>query len=173
VDRNPTTICGKIYCIALRRTIAKERRMPTTQFTVHTSLSPSEVLGLLTDFGPDRASNWPNIDDAHFTVHELGPGSAEVTEGTAMGWERGRYAWDATAGTVTIDTVDSNLWGPGSGWRYELTPAAGGTDVYVKVTRVPNSLRGRLIGALIPIVGASALGRQLQSVLRKAESRSD
>jgi hypothetical protein len=31
--------------------------MPTTQFTVHTSLSPSDVMAVLTDFGPDR-SRW-------------------------------------------------------------------------------------------------------------------
>jgi hypothetical protein len=145
--------------------------MPTTRFTVHTSLSPSEVLGLFTDFGPDRASRWPNVDEARFKVHDLGTDWAEVTEGNAMGWERERYSWDAAAGTVAIDTLDSNLWGPGSGWRYELTPAAGGTDVHVTLTRVPRSFRGRLIGALIPIVGARTLARQFQSVLRKAASR--
>jgi hypothetical protein len=146
-------------------------QMPTTRFTVHTSLSPAEVLGLLTDFGPDRATHWPNVDGAHFKVHDLGADWAEVTEGNALGWERERYAWDAAAGTVAVDTLDSNLWGPGSGWRYELAPADRGTDVQVTLTRVPNSLRGRLVGALIPIVGARTLGKQLQSVLRKAESR--
>ena len=145
--------------------------MPKTQFTVHTTLSPSEVLGLLTDFGPERTEKWPNIDDAHFTVHELGPSSADVTEGTAMGWERSHYTWDTTARTVTVDTVESNLWAPGSGWRYELTPAGDGTDVRVMVTRVASSLKGRLIGALIPILGGPALGKQLKLVLRKAESR--
>jgi hypothetical protein len=44
----------------------EERTMPSTQFTVHTSLSPSAVMVLFTDFGPDRASRWPNIDEAHF-----------------------------------------------------------------------------------------------------------
>jgi hypothetical protein len=34
-----------------------------------------------------------------------------------MGWERERYSWDAASGIVTIDTLESNLWGPGSGWR--------------------------------------------------------
>jgi hypothetical protein len=63
------------------------------------------------------------------------------------------------------------LWGPGSGWQYELVPAAEGTDLRVTLTRVPNSLKGRLVAALIPLVGARALGRQFQSVLRKAESR--
>jgi hypothetical protein len=145
--------------------------MPSTRFTVHTSLSPSDVLALFTDFGPDRASRWPNVDDAHFKVHELGPDWAEVTEGNAMGWERERYSWDAAAGTVAIHTLDSNLWGPGSGWRYTLAPAAGGTDVQVALTRVPASWRGRLVGALIPVVGPRALGRQFRSVLRRAETR--
>jgi hypothetical protein len=145
--------------------------MPKTQFTVHTSLSPSDVMSLLTDFGPDRPANWPNIDEAHFTVHELGPTTADVTEGTAMGWERSQYTWDSAAGTVTVDTVESNLWGPGSGWRYELEPVPAGTDVHVTLTRVANSLKGRLVGALIPVVGAAALGKQLKSVLRKAEAQ--
>jgi hypothetical protein len=145
--------------------------MPTTRFTVRTSLAPSDVLALLTDFGPDRAKNWPNINDAHFEVHDTGPDWAEVTEGTGMGWERERYEWDEAAGTVTIDALDSNLWAPGSGWRYELKAAGDGTDVHVTLHRIPGSLKGRIVGALIPVVGAKALGKQLQSVLRKAEAR--
>jgi hypothetical protein len=143
--------------------------MPSTEFTVHTTLAPNEVMTLFTDFGPDRAKRWPNIDEAHFQVHDQGPDWAEVTEGTAMVWERERYAWDADAGTIAIDTLDSNLWGPGSGWRYLLTPADGGTDVQVTLTRTPKGLRGRLLGALIPAAGSFALGRQFRSVLRKAE----
>jgi hypothetical protein len=145
--------------------------MSSTSFTVHTSLSPSDTMTLITDFGPDRATRWPNVDDAHFEVHEQGPDWAEVTEGNSMGWERERYSWDAAAGTVAIDTLDSNLWGQGSGWRYVLTPAAGGTDLHVTLTRVPGSFKGRIVGALIPVFGARALGKQFQSVLRKAESR--
>ena len=144
--------------------------MAATRFTVHTSLSPSETLDLFTDFGADRASRWPNVDTGHFQVHDQGPGWAEVTEGNAMAWERERYTWDATAGTVAIDTLDSNLWATGSGWRYTLRPAAGGTDVEVTLTRIGKGLRGRLVGALIPVAGARLLGKQFQSVLRKAES---
>lgn len=144
--------------------------MPTTHFTVHTTMSPGDVLEFFTDFGPDRASRWPNTDEAHFEVHDRGPGWAEVTEGNSMGWERERYTWDAAAGTVTIDTLDSNLWGPGSGWRYKLVPEDGGTDVQVTLTRTALSFRGRLIGALIPIAGSWTLGRQFRSVFRKAES---
>lgn len=143
--------------------------MASTTFTVHTSLSPSEVLAVLTDFGPDRSRWWPNVDEAHFTVHDQGPGWAEVTEGTGMGWERERYAWDAAAGTVTIDTLESNLWARGSGWRYELLPAGDGTDLRVTLHREPGSVKGRLVAALIPLVGARTLGKQFETVLRRAE----
>ena len=145
--------------------------MSSTQFTVHTTLSPTAVMELFTDFGPERASRWPNIDEAHFTVHAQGPDWAEVTEGTRMGWERERYAWDSEAGTITIDTLDSNLWAAGSGWRYRLTPSERGTDVQVTLTRVPKSLLGRVLGVLIPVVGPRTLGKQFGSVLRQAEKR--
>jgi hypothetical protein len=146
--------------------------MPSTEFTVHTTLAPSDVMTFFTDFGPDWARRWPNIDEAHFLVHDQGPGWAEVTEGTAMGWERERYSWDAEAGTVTIDTLESNLWAPGSSWRYRLTPSGGGTDVHVVLTRKPGGLRGSLLGALIPVAGPYVLRKQFQSVLRQAESTS-
>jgi hypothetical protein len=145
--------------------------MPSTTFTVHTSLSPAETMAVLTDFGPDRSKHWGNIDESHFRVHELGPTWAEVTEGNSFGWERERYEWDAAAGTLTIETLDSNLWGPGSGWRYALVPADGGTEVTVTLTRVAKSLPGRLLGALIPIAGGRTLGKQLRSVLARAEAR--
>ena len=58
-----------------------------------------------------------------------------MTEGNSLGWERERYTWDVEAGTVTIDTLESNLWGPGSGWRYRLVPGGDGTDVQVTLTR--------------------------------------
>jgi hypothetical protein len=146
--------------------------MPSTEFTVHTSLSPGDVLTLFTDFGPDRARRWPNVDEAHFRVHDQGPDWAEVTEGTAMGWERERYTWDAAAGTVAIETLDSNIWGRGSGWRYGLTAADGGTDVRVHLTRAGKGVRGKLIGSLIPVAGPRLLARQFEKVLRGAESGS-
>ena len=143
--------------------------MPTVRFTVNTTLSPPEAMTVITDFGPDRATRWPNVNDANFTVHERGADWVEVTEGNALGWERERYSWDAAHGTVTVDTLESNLWGPGSGWRYELAPADEGTDVNVTVTRLPNSVRGRLIAALLSLGGSRTLRKQLQSVMRTAE----
>jgi hypothetical protein len=145
--------------------------MPSTTFTVHTSLSPAETMAVLTDFGPDRSKHWGNIDESHFRVHELGPTWAEVTEGNRYGWERERYEWDAAAGSLTIETLDSNLWGPGSGWRYQLVAAEGGTDVTVTLNRVAKSLMGRLLAVLIPVVAGRTLGKQLRAVFAKAESQ--
>jgi hypothetical protein len=145
--------------------------MSKTHFTVHTSMSPSDVMTLFTDFGPDRASRWPNLDEDHFKVHDQGADWAEVTEGTSMGWERERYSWDAAAGTVTIDTLDSNLWAQGSGWRYQLTAADGGTDVNVHLTRVGKSVKGKVLGSLIPVAGPRVLAKQFRTVLSQAESR--
>src|SRR3954447_25143068 len=80
---------------SFRPTMKGTGTMPSTRFTVHTTLSPSEAMTLITDFGPDRASRWPNVEESHFTLHDQGPEWAEVTEGNAMGWERERYSWDA------------------------------------------------------------------------------
>jgi hypothetical protein len=145
--------------------------MATTKFTVHTTLPPDKVMDVITDFGPDRARWWPNVDEAHFKLHDQGPDWAEVTEGTSMGWERERYSWDTAARTVTIETLDSNLWAQGSGWRYEIVPTGDGSDLHVSLTRVASSFKGKLVALLIPLVGARALGKQFQSVLRKAETR--
>lgn len=146
--------------------------MPSTQFSVQTTMSPAEVMTFITDFGPKRAERWPNIAEGKYEVHDQGDGWAEVTEGNDMGWERERYTWDAATGTIEIETLESNLWGPGSGWKYELTPTDGGTSLHVALTRHGNSLKGRLIGAIIPIFGAKALGKQFQAALRRGEASS-
>ena len=144
--------------------------MPTTQFSAETTLSPAEVMAFMTDFGPQRADQWPMTASSKYEVHDQGDGWAEVTEGNNQGWERERYSWDAETNTITIETLDSNLWGPGSGWRYQLIPTESGTTVHGTLTRHAKSLKGRLIAAVLPIAGSRVLGKQLASVLRKAES---
>jgi len=84
-----------------------------------------------------------------------------VTEGHWHGLGAGTLLVGRRLWLVTIDTLESNLWGPGSGWRYEQVSAAEGTDLRVSLTRLPNSFKGKLIAALIPMVGPRALGKQL------------
>jgi hypothetical protein len=118
----------------------------SVHFKLQTTLAPQAVLAALTDFGPSRSDVWPNIDTAHFKVHDLGAGWAEVTEGSSVAggvWERERYSWDAAGGTVAIETLDSNTWGPGSRWDYRLMPGAHGrTAIEVTVVRNGKGWKG-------------------------------
>ena len=143
--------------------------MTIVNFKLQSKLAPRAVLAALTDFGPSRADIWPNVDSEHFKVHDQGPGWADVTEGSSVAggvWERERYSWDAAAGTVAIETLDSNTWGPGSRWDYRLTPASdGGTTIEVTVTRKGKGWKGRMIGAGLSIAGANMLRSQMKQAL--------
>ncbi|MGW1091245.1 hypothetical protein ACWD4L_34425 [Streptomyces sp. NPDC002596] len=81
--------------------------MPALHFHLDSSMSPREVMGVLTDFSPSRLEEWPSIDAEHFQVHERGDTWAEVTEGNAKSWERARYDWDPSQNKVTVTTRDS------------------------------------------------------------------
>jgi hypothetical protein len=142
--------------------------VPTVRFQVTTALPPDRVLGGLTDFSDRRPSIWPNIDQAHFRVHEQGSDWAEVTEGNVLAWERNRYDWNAGAGEVTIQTIESDAWAPGSRWRYKLLPTpTGGTQIDVTVARTPRTVRGRLIAIGLPILGRRVLKADMEKVLER------
>jgi len=143
--------------------------MTIVNFKLQSKLAPRAVMAALTDFGPSRADVWPNVDSEHFKVHDQGPGWADVTEGSSVAggvWERERYSWDAAAGTVAIETLDSNTWGPGSRWDYRLTPAPdGGTTIEVTVTRNGKGWKSRMIGAGLSVAGARMLRSQMKQAL--------
>lgn len=141
--------------------------MARVHFQVATQLPPGAVIDALTDFSPTRVDRWPNMDRDHYLLHQQGPGWAEVTEGTSVAWERERYEWDAAKGEVTIRTLDSNTWGPGSGWRYRLSPnAGGGSTVDVTVERHGIGARGRLIELLVALGGRRLLKSQMEQALK-------
>ncbi|WP_433680285.1 hypothetical protein [Nocardia sp. CA-119907] len=142
--------------------------MATVRFYFLSTLSPAEVVRVLTDFGPARAELWPSIDAEYFVVHDRGENWAEVTEGTAAAWERARYDWDPAGDTVTITTLDSKLFGAGGGWVFRATPEANGTRVDVELTRTPQALKGKLLAALLPLVGPSSLRKSFAGPLRAA-----
>ncbi|HEX3206117.1 MAG TPA: hypothetical protein VHQ68_07745 [Propionibacteriaceae bacterium] len=116
-------------------------------------LPPQEALQRLTDFSPARAAAWTGVDDDNLIVHDKGDGWAEVTEGNKLGWERERYTWDAAAGTVSAVTVNSNLWASGSGWNYTILPEGTGSRVEVTAVRKGYGIKGKLVGALLSLVG--------------------
>src|SRR5437879_4912440 len=105
----------------------EDNPMAVVRFHLVSKLSPKDVLGVLTDFGPSRAEAWPTIDAEHFQVHGQGDYWAEVTEGTAAAWERTRYDWEPDGDEVVITTLDSKIFGAGGGWTFKMTPEADGT----------------------------------------------
>jgi hypothetical protein len=146
--------------------------MARVHFQVNTKLSPGEVLAALTDFGPRRSQIWPNIDDEHFKLHDQGTGWAEVTEGSSVAggvWEREKYTWNAGEGTVAVETLESNTWGPGSRWDYKIAPGPqGGAAIDVTVERHGMGLKGRLIEAGLAVAGGGMLRSQMEQALKRS-----
>ncbi|MFD4661499.1 hypothetical protein ACFWP2_38480 [Kitasatospora sp. NPDC058444] len=140
--------------------------MAVVRFHLVSTLGTDDVLAVLTDFSPARAEAWPTIDAEHFEVHERGDTWAEVTEGTAAAWERARYEWQPGGDTVTVTTLDSKLFGPGGGWVFRMTPEGDGTRVDVQLTRQPNTLKGRMLAALLPVAAPPALRKSFAGPLR-------
>ncbi|MEU6143797.1 hypothetical protein ABZ848_26050 [Streptomyces sp. NPDC047081] len=140
--------------------------MTVVRFHLDSTLSPSEVLEVLTDFSPARPEAWPSIDTGHFEVHGLGDTWAEVTEGTAAAWERARYDWEPGGDTVTVRTLDSKLFGAGGGWVFRMTPEGEGTRVDVELTREPTTIKGRMLAALLPLAAPSSLRKSFAEPLR-------
>jgi hypothetical protein len=138
--------------------------MSVTRFQLRSTLTPAEVMAVLTDFSPARAQRWPSIDAEHFQVHGQGENWAEVTEGTAAAWERARYEWGADR--VTVTTRESKLFGAGGGWVFALTPDDGGTKVDVELTREPHNVKQRLLAAALPLVGVGPLRKSFEAALK-------
>ncbi|MFG2906758.1 hypothetical protein ACGF13_17060 [Kitasatospora sp. NPDC048286] len=140
--------------------------MAVVRFHLVSTLDTEGVLAVLTDFSPSRSEAWPTIDAEHFEVHALGDTWAEVTEGTAAAWERARYDWEPGGDTVTVTTLDSKLFGPGGGWVFRMTPGDDGTRVDVQLTRQPDTLKGRMLAALLPVAAPPALRKSFAGPLQ-------
>ena len=145
--------------------------MATFGITETTTATPAQFLAALIDFGPDRAKIWGNSKDSFLKVHDRGNTWADVTEGSVGVWERLRYDWSNPL-DIVLSTTDSNAWGKASGHRYTLTQtAAGGTGVHLVVVREGIHIKGRLLGALLPLIGRSFVRDSLVKALRAIEAR--
>jgi hypothetical protein len=145
--------------------------MATIHLRQTTSATPEQLVAAITDFGPGRGEIFARSADAYLRVHERGPTSADVTEGSAGIWERLHYDW-SDPGRIVMRTVDSNAWGGDSGHTYTLTRNPDGTtDVDAVVVRDGKGLRGRAVEALLGVAGARVLGKGLEQTVRAIERR--
>ena len=145
--------------------------MSTIHLSQTTTATPEQFIAALTDFGPGRKELFGNSSDEDLKVHDRGPDSADVTEGSNGIWERLRYDW-SNPGRITLKTTDSNTWGGRSGHTYTLTPQPGGiTDIDAVVVREGKNLKGRLIEVLVATGGKRVLGKALASTAKAIEAR--
>jgi hypothetical protein len=145
--------------------------MATIKLHATTTATPEQVLAALTDFGPGRQQIFPRSSDGELKVHEQGPTSADVTEGSGGIWERLRYDWSDPR-RITMTTTDSNTWGHASGHTYVLTPQPDGTTaIDVTVVREGKNLKGHVVGGLLSVVGKGALGKSLDQTVKAIEQR--
>jgi len=145
--------------------------MSTLHFKQTTTSTPEQFVAGLTDFGPGRATLFPNSADGYLKVHDTGAGHADVTEGSAGIWERLRYDWSDPS-RIVLTTTDSNLWGGASSHTYTLTRLPNGmTSVDAVVVRDGKNLTGKVLGFLLGTVGKSSLERTFARTIKAIEAR--
>jgi len=145
--------------------------MSTIHFKLTTTATPEQFIAGLTDFGPGREKLFGNSTDQYLKVHKLGSNYADVTEGSGGIWERLNYDWSNPT-HIVLTTTDSNLWGGRSGHTYTLTRQPNGTtDIDVVIVRDRKNFKGRVLGALLGIVGKGQLEKWFANTLKAIEAR--
>jgi hypothetical protein len=145
--------------------------MPTIHLKQTTTATPGEFIAGLTDFGPGRAELFGNSADKYLKVHDRGPDWADVTEGSRGTWERLHYDWSDPE-RVVLTTTDSNAWGGSSGHTYTFARRTDGTtEVKVVVVREGKNLQGRVLGAVVAVLGKRFLDKALADTIGAIEAR--
>lgn len=128
------------------------------EFDFHTEATPEQVVGLLTDFSPERPDHWPALSSKWFEVYSVGEHEADVREGQDRPkiWAREHYEW-STPGKVTWTVVECPAMAPGSYVSLAAKPAAdGGSDVHGEWDRTSRNAKG-----VMAVVAMRAMGRRI------------
>ena len=144
--------------------------MSTIHLHQTTTSTPEQLLAAL-DFGPGRSKLFGNSADEYLKVHNRGTSDADVTEGSGGIWERLRYDWSDRS-RVVMKTIDSNVWGGGSGHIYTFSRRPDGTtDVDAVVVREGKNLKGRALGLVLGTIGKRVLKRAFENTMKAIEAR--
>jgi len=145
--------------------------MSTIHLHEHMTVTPEQFIAGLTDFGPGREKLFGNSADGELKVHDQGPTSADVTEGSGGVWERLQYDWSDPE-RVVMKTIDSNTWGGNSGHTYTFTRNPDGTtDLDAVVVRDGKNFKGHALGAVLAVFGKRVLGKALDNTVKAIEAR--
>ena len=135
--------------------------MGRVKVSADAAFPPQRFVDAFTDFGPDRSRIWGNSADGLLVVHDRGDAWAEVTEGSAVAggiWQRYRYDW-SNPGRVTLEVLESNAFGKGSSWTYEVSPTPAGCHIDLTIVRKPTTTKGRLLEPFM-LLGGNAYFRK-------------
>lgn len=145
--------------------------MAKVSYEIETRVPPEKVLAAATDFTPRRLELWAGIDPSGYLLHGSGDGWAEVTEGSSVFggiWARERYTWSGN--TVVATVQESNVFRPGGRWQLTVEPnGEGGSAIRVSVHRRAGSPRGRLLGAVVQLMGRRVLPASFGKTLARLE----
>jgi hypothetical protein len=102
-------------------------------------------------------------------VHELGPRTADVTEGTALPggdiWERVTYEW--TDSVVRGVITDGRIFEPGGTFEFRVEPRGTGSRISNDYHRRSKTMLGRCLGAMLQISGGAPIKHTLRQVYGK------
>jgi hypothetical protein len=147
--------------------------MSTIHFHEVSTLTPTQFLAGLTDFGPGRQKVFSKSADDYLKVHQLGSAEADVTEGSGGVWERLHYDWSDPS-HIVLKTTDSNVWDEASGYTYTLTSLPSGkTDIRVVIVRQGKNTKGRFLALVLGTVGKGVLGKAFDGSIKGIENRSN
>jgi hypothetical protein len=145
--------------------------MTTLHYTETTTATPEQFVAAVTDFGPGRQEIFGNSADGDLVVHEQGPTSADVTEGSRGIWERLHYDW-SDPNRIVMTTTDSNTWGGNSGHTYTFKRLPDGrTEVDAVVVREGKGLRGKLLQVVVATVAKRQLTKTFHNAVQAIEKR--
>jgi hypothetical protein len=127
---------------------------------------PQKVIGAMVDFSERRPEIWPNLTARLYRVHELGPRTADVTEGTALPgvdiWERVTYEW--TDSVVRGVLTDGRIFEPGGTFEFRVEPHGAGSRIINDYDRRSKTVLGRCLGAIFQISGGAPIKRTFRRV---------
>ena len=104
-------------------------------------------------------------------MHNQGPTSADVTEGSSGIWETNHYDW-SNPNSVVLHTTDSNVWANSSSHTYTLTRQPDGlTDVDLAVMREGKNLKGKLLAIFLGSLGKGSLEKAFVNSVKAIEAR--
>ena len=140
--------------------------MSTFSFQLDVRDPPEKVIGAMVDFSERRPEIWPNLTARLYRVHALGPGTADVTEGTALPgvdvWERVTYEW--TDSVVRMVVVDGRIFRPGGTVETRVEPNGDGSRISVDYDRRSTTILGRCLSAVFQLTCGAPIKRSFRQV---------